>query len=574
MINRKQLFRIVTIVSVAFGLTACYDEQDGNDYDVSQADVHIEIPENAYSASLGETITIEPIIETTIPEEDLEFLWEVNGDSVNSQGKKAYLPLLAAEEQARVLKYTAHIDRNITTLNLSYPCRLHVRQKSTGRDFYSSNSFTITISGISGLMVLYGNEQNSDIAILQAEDFTPSSMTIPASPSASMQLYSMSNDGQMIPGKGKQIQQITSLYFTTYLAYYPQILGARCGQILALTDKDARWVDKDGFKAYGDWNYLFYVQGADAFNKNKPLAMYIYMVYIFGFDGGDIFSINALSSFPFLFADATTDTPLNDGHSFSFTGQVCMPNTNPYPCLLYVDAVDGDRTHKGFVGLRSLAPGYFKSYSFLLDTKTDIVPFNPGDMKADLMKMARDNRGHALAVLKGDNSHPQFAGKYFAVDLQMNGAVPAGAQTTFSGIPQYLYDLSSLPSINDARFFEFGLTQNMCYYATSNGVYQWRTDGANISSAGALGMTDGSSWTPNGEITMMKLLDNDSMTTPTHSTETILLVATWQNNQATLWSLHMDLMSGRISKVVRFDNSNTPGWDFTMPILDVSIKNM
>jgi len=36
----------------------------------------------------------------------------------------------------------------------------------------------------------------------------------------------------------------------------------------------------------------------------------------------------------------------------------------------------------------------------------------------------------------------------------------------------------------------------------------------------------------------------------------------------------MDLMSGRITKAVRFDNSNTPGWNFNMPILDASIKNM
>lgn len=72
----------------------------------------------------------------------------------------------------------------------------------------------------------------------------------------------------------------------------------------------------------------------------------------------------------------------------------------------------------------------------------------------------------------------------------------------------------------------------------------------------------------------MKIIDNNN-DTPTHSpSETIMLVATWQNNQASLWSLHMDLMSGRISKAVRFDSSNTPGWNFNMPILDASIKNM
>ena len=60
----------------------------------------------------------------------------------------------------------------------------------TGRNFYSTNTFTITIAGITGLLVLHGDDASSDIGILEAEEFTPSANSLPASPSAVTDMYS------------------------------------------------------------------------------------------------------------------------------------------------------------------------------------------------------------------------------------------------------------------------------------------------------------------------------------------------------------------------------------------------
>lgn len=569
--------KILSFCLLALSLASCYDDKGGNDYDTALPDVEILIPENAYGAALGEVITITPTVNTEIPEDDLEFIWEVNGNKTNEFNHKAYLPLLAEEEQGKVLNYTAHIDENITTLNLPYTCRLHAHQKSTGRDFYSKNTCTITISGKSGLMLLYGDNNGSDIGIFQSNDFMPQSMTVPAEDNASTQLFSMSNGGKLMEGKGIEIQQITSLYFTTYMAYYPDLLGPRCGQIYARTDKGASFINKDGFDALGDWNYFFYIKGEDAVNKNQPKGLLVYMIYVFGFDGGDAFSYNGLSSFPFLFAETTPETTLTqDGNKVSFSGQSCLINGGsgrPYPGLLYADAINGDKNRKGFLAFNP-NPGSMASWSRVIDTKGDNVIFNPGNTHADLIKMRCDSRNHVMAVMKGDASHPTMVGKYFVIDMNTAAATIAGSSTAYSGIPQFMYDMSGMPGISQASAFEFGATQNMCYYASGSNVYHYRLDGSLASTADPLTMMDGGAWSPQGEVTMMKFLDNDAMTTPTHTTDKVLMVGVWQDGKAALWSLHIDLASGRIKSAKKYDASNVKGWNFDKPILDAAVKNM
>lgn len=554
-------------------LTSCYDDKGGNDYDTPLADVEIYISENAFGAPLGELISITPTVKTTIDEKDLQYIWEVKGSSEDEFGHRSFKPLVSEEEQGKVLNYTTHLDENITTLNVAYDCRLHVRQVSTGRDFYSKNTFTITVSGKTGLMLLYGDEEGSDVGILQTSDFMPATMTIPATDNASPALFSMSNGGKLIEGKGKHIEQITGLYFSTYASYpgYDVIFGPRCGQVFAQTDKTGLWLKKEGLDLYGDWNSFFYLKGKDAVNKNQPRGILVYALYVFGFDGGDMFSYNAGSSFPFLFAESTPETAFTaDGNTYDFTGQA-IPLSMSYG-IVYAGAVNGNN-QKGFVRI-PMNPGAVKASGVLFDTKDDIVPFNPGNTHADLMQMRIDSRSHIMAVMKGDATHPTLAGKYFTLDINPAGKALPDTKTTFSGMPLYQYDLSAMSDISSAIAFEFGSTQNMCYYATPSAVYQYRLDAGVASASEPLTMMDATPWSPQGEITMMKFLDNDQMTTPTHTADKVLMVATWQGGKAALWALHIDLASGRIKEAKKFDEASVAGWNFNKPILDASVKNM
>lgn len=560
----KQLYHILTGLFLIC-VTGCYNSEGGNDFDTTLQDVRMIIPESAYSASLGETITIIPEVITEIPENDLEFIWEANGELVNESGRDVFSPLIPEGEQTKVLNYVCHLDDNITNLNTSYTCRLHARQISTGRDFYSENTFTLTIEGITGLMILHGNDNNSDIGILTAEEFMPVSSSIPDNPSAQPTVYSSNNAGTCLKGKGETIvQSIVSYMFNDE--------AKKRARIYAKTNKEVAFINHADFSYYNDWNCLFYLTGRpDQVHTNDPRGYLVVGQLVIAFDGNDTFigKQSSNNSYPLLFPEFGDNNTCSDGHIFRLSPFFQKVTTSGIQYLLYARSIDGDETHKGFVGLSGTLSNY-ANYARLLDTKGDLVPFNPGNMNADLVYMATDNRNHVLAVLKGNTTHPTYANKYFAVDLWPNPTSDSG-ESGFKGIPQSIYDLSSFPHISEAVRFAFGTAQNMAYYATSSKIYQYGFEGTTLYPATPLTMCDGSELSISGEITLMKFLESPNV--ETHNANPILVVATWDGNNAALYALHISTGDGKVLKVVRYDSETVEGWNFSR-ISDVNIKGM
>lgn len=89
---------LVTLLS----LCGCYADKGGNDFDTVLPDVEITIPEDAYSGSLGQTITVTPTIKSDIDNADLEYHWEVNGAVLNPEtGREMFSPLVPDDQQDR-----------------------------------------------------------------------------------------------------------------------------------------------------------------------------------------------------------------------------------------------------------------------------------------------------------------------------------------------------------------------------------------------------------------------------------------------------------------------------------------
>lgn len=560
----KQLYYTFFILFLVC-LTGCYNNESGNDFDTTLQEVNMVIPQNTYSASLGECITIVPEVTTDIPESDLEFIWEVDGDLFNKNGRDAFFPLMPEGERTKVLNYICHLDENITSLNTSYTCRLHARQISTGRDFYSKNTFTLTIEGITGLMILHGDDNSSDIGILTAEEFVPISSSIPNLPNAQPSLYSSNNGGTYLKGKGESIVQ-------SIVTYMFDEESKKRARIYAKTDAEVAFINHADFSYYGDWNSLFYLAGRpEQIHSNDPQGYLVVDQLVIAFDGNDTFmgQQSSNNSYPLLFPEFGDNNTCSDGHKFRLSSFFQKVTTSGIQYLLYARSIDGDETHKGFVGLSGTSSNY-ANYARLLDTKGDLVPFNPGNMNADLVYMATDNRNHVLAVLKGNTTHPTYANKYFAVDLWPNPTSDSG-ESGFKGIPQSIYDLSSFPYISEAVGFAFGTAQNMAYYATPSKIYQYGFEGTTLYPATPLTMCDGSELSISGEITLMKFLESPNV--ETHNVNPILVVATWDGNNAALYALHVSTGDGKVLKVVRYDSETVEGWNFSR-ISDVNIKGM
>ena len=565
----KQLYYTIFCLLTLPFLASCYDDEGGNDFDSPMQDVTMVIPGTAYSGPLGSTITITPEVETDIPESDLQFIWEAQGDLVNEVGRETYSPLLPEEQWQKVLTYTCQLDDNIADLNVSYEVRLHARQISTGRDFYSDNTVTLTIEGISGLLVLHGDDNTSDVGVLSAEEFMPSSSSIPETPIVQSTLYSDANDGVTIAGRGEAIVQTTSAYMS------PQYRDR--ARIYVKTDEEVVFLNYETLAYDGDWNSLFYLGGRpEQVNDGNPQGYVINGQNLAAFDGDDVFIAQPFgSSWPYLFASYTPESACADGHAFTFLPFFTEVHYSGIQNMMYANSVDGDNTRKGFVGVSTssdMSTGGYPGSSRLLDTKGDIVPFNPGDMKADLVQMKMDGRSHMLAVLKGDATHPDYPGQYFAVDLMPNP--DTGSDTGESGyksVPQYVYNISTFPGIADAIAFDFGTASNMSYYATPSAIYQYGFDGSTVYQPNVLNMSDGSALAITGEITMMKFLESPNVTT--HNTEPILVVATWDGTNSAIYALHISTGDGKVLRAAKYDAETVDGWAFGR-IADVNIKSV
>lgn len=561
---KKNILRIFLLMAGLFLLQSCYDDKGGNDFDSVMPDVEIVIPETAYSGSLGQSIKIKPIVKTTIDAADLEYHWEVNGNIKNSQKRDTFSPLVADEQQGETLNYVCKLDDNITALNKSYECRLRIHQKSTGRDFYSSDPFTITIEGITGLMVLYDEGNSCDVGVLCADEFMPSSSALPESPTATMDVYSNANNGKKLAGKGVEVFQGISVGME-----YSSDKSKDRMRILVRTEQETYWLNRNDLSILGDWNYVFYLKGDRKQNEGKADGFVQADSWGVCFDGKDVFIMQNAYTEQYLFPIFSATTDFN-GRTMTFVPVYERSNgSGSIQALMYANSVNGNEGQKGFVAITNGSISNLNKYTKLLDTGTDQVAFNPGDMKANLIKMISDARGHIVAVMKGLSTHPQYASKYFLADL--NPAAAVSGESSYAGIPVCLCDMSTLSDVDNAISFAFGTTINMYYYATKNGIYRYGLDGKLLTPSQPLCMTDGSVVQLDGEVTMMKMLDQ--MNVKRHDTDEILLAATYNGSTSSIYAFHLDKTTGNVVKSVKYSADNVQNWNFGK-IYDVNIKSL
>lgn len=560
MMKYMKICKAALMAMLAFSLVSCYDDEGGNDHDSVLDDVEIVIPQTAYSGSLGEMVSIKPVIKTSIDASDLEYHWEVKGNIKNSSNREQFISLVDDDQQAETLNYVCKLDSNVTALNKSYECRLRVHQKSTGRDFYSASTFNLTIEGITGLMVLYADGGKSDVGMLQADEFMPATSSLPSEPSATMSLFSINNDGKKLEGNPISVYQGLSDFLDSD-EYKDRM------RILVRTDQETYWLNRNDLSIIGDWNEIFYLKGERKVNDGNPKNFVFDGSWAMAFDGDDVF-VEQLAYIPsYLFPTFTPETECM-GYTFKFAPLLIhVQSYAGIQRMMYADAVNGDSSHNGFVGINDGSATNLLTSSMLLDTGTDNVVFNPGDMKAELVNMNADSRGHVVAVLKGKTDNPTYAGKYFFADL--DAAAENAGESTYANIPVCLCDMSTLPSINNAFKFEFGSTINMLYYATPEAIYHYGIDGIQLTPALPLTMTDGASLPISGEITMMKMLRQSNL--ERHDDDEILLVATYDGSASALYALHLDPMTGNVERMVKYDSNNVKDWGFGK-IYDVNVK--
>lgn len=535
---------------------ACSDQQGGNDFDTVLPDVSITIAKAAYGGAIGQTINLEATVSTEIAGSDLRYRWEVEGSLRNNSGFPTFSPLVDDEQQGLNIQYTCRLSDNIPEVNTPLPMRVMCEQISTGRRFYS-NTATLTVTGINGLMILHGDDNQSDVGVLSGADFTPADIAVPEETTVVADYYSGANGGRMVPGKGVLVMQC--------LTHLPYGDASKNCHIYINTDQTVEVAHFNDFRHYRQWSEMFYDSGSPVGQAGAgKLFIARNSMYCVGFDNDRFYTFDPAHQTQFLFPFPFNQDVSMDGNYFSFDPWFIDVHYSRILYLMYCKTVNG-RDQKGFVGVTQFLPGAMRIS--LLDTKGDAVPFNPGNMDAELETMCTNANLDVLAVLRGRATNARFPGQYFMV--MMSPQNNTGGESGCSNIPRFIASLGAFPEIEDHVGFDFGPTPNMCYYATRSRIYHFGLDGASgISGPRLLVMTDGAPVQVQGRITMMKLLDTPNVRL--HQSTPMLMCATYDGTEARLYAMKIDSSTGQVLSISTYDSS-LAGWNFR-PIHDVNIK--
>lgn len=503
---------------------SCYEDKGNYDY-VELGEVSISFPANDYARAIGTTLSVVPQVQTDIPEDDLRYQWEV-GCGSSLTGARPEFRLL---QEGRDLNYDCHITELMPAPD-TYVLRLHVVQASTKRDFYSEQ-LRLTLSGLTGMMVLHDQDTKSDIGIVVADEFRPATSGEKVETQVFPHYFSEGNGGAKIDGVGKLLLQLKggSAKFGNYHA------------VVAVTDRANVAASYGGLTVLeGGWSDLLFYGGL---NRNRPQAiffsgnndpMYTFLsAYIF--DGGELFSrqnaeyvirpnlggenayIPGYDLAPYIIKPSSNSSGGVQVYLFDNLSKQFLISTNEWGILM------------------TSTPN--EKYLARLDVPAARI--NPAEFNADLLYWGiggLDN--HSLAVMR------RADGRRFLFEMDMTTG------SNFSLIPVATYEMDQLPDIGNAfhyAFIEDGNTIYACFYATPSGVYRFTVDGQGTAlSAEPLKFLGGTGLDfTNERVTMLKIID--------HQGSDMMLIGTYNESNAvgTLHAMTIDPVNGCVTGEVK-----------------------
>ncbi|MGM9816208.1 MAG: hypothetical protein ACI304_04020 [Lepagella sp.] len=471
-------------------------------------ELSISLDQTLYTYAVGDMMHIEPIISGTLPEDDLIFDWEVGqGEGYGDHAR--FTPFA----RMRNLIIECSIGPNFPSPAI-YTLRVHVRQPSTGREFYSPH-FNLKITGKTGLMVLYDTNEESDIALIR--DFTN-----PEKGSVSDTYFSSANDNQKIPGKGIFLTQLQG-GDTSFANYHA---------IIAVTDQTSVGADYLNMSEIPDgWNKLLFIGD---FNRRQPEnivytssdPMYKYQeVYII--DGGEIYGRQCREFVlrPALGTSSNAYIDLYDIAPFVYTSR-----RGSYSVWLF------DKKSRGFIGITNIISVFMNGAAdpgSVVKVFTPGGQFNPSRMRRDLIYMAGGAESdHLLAVMQDDNN------ELFVAEINTK---PDDLSQTAQALYSFKYDQSE--KILGFDFSSHAPSRHCCYFYTSNRILHFYPDGKGsdiipmpINGNGRPGMLY------NEEITVMKTLIYDN--------KNLMIIATWDGSKTKISCYDYDTDTGDLNTLL------------------------
>ncbi|MCL2562024.1 MAG: PKD-like family lipoprotein [Rikenellaceae bacterium] len=509
----KRSFYITAVALLTFVFSGCYKDKGNYDY-ISLAEVTIETTSGIYTFNqkLGDHLTI-PMTVTVrggISESDLTYQWDFKNSAVFRD-----LEGHTGKNFDRDLGPDGYFNTYGTFIT-----RLRATWVENGFTFEAfSPLISIVLSGDPGLMVLHGDNTGLDVGMVIDNMF----LVLAASSTTEKVVYNSysSVNGSRIPGEGITVIQQDNT----------NVANAWC---FVLTDLGMVFFEPVNFQKLGDYDDLFFSVSGRKYYQGKPEAIFCWSPRAV-IDSGDIFYQFAGSQF-----GLRTE--------FIWSGVNYLPEYKVSKHAIFANGrgitnlVAFDELQRRIIRFGTLSTGGSSNVLWLFDSNNG--PFNLNNMQADLLHLSWggmiSNQDNFVGVFK-DDTDELFLGEFRVT----------GADAVNNTWAQFKYSVDLLPNFADAKFYGFGITNNLCYYATDNAVYQFGLAGATGTTVGRkllYGIDSPVDFPFSGEITMMKVFrpSLSSMTAATyyHLYGEVLLVGTYENGEGTLYAIRLSQGNG------------------------------
>ena len=493
----KRIFYFTAFVFLVLLQWSCYEDKGNYDY-TELGDITVGVTSEIYEyrVMLGEHLAIPMTVTSKVPETELKYTWEVVSN--NSR--------FADFSEGKSLDYVIGPDKYFPSYGTFF-VKLRVERQIKG---YSAAVYSplirVIVGGESGLMVLHGNNTESDIAMITHPDFMVQAGTQVVQ-NITYNLYSSANNGEKIPGKGVLVIQ-------QHVPYS----NAETANVHVVTDQTSIVAAAAGVVKKSDYLDLFHsLPGYPPLCKGDPQRFQFFGGTRIILDGGDLFVMGNATNPKIAVRNEFTGLP-----DYKISKHSYLAPTS----YMFEE------------NMRFFFSASTQAFGTLANTRYNSTkgPFNVNDMQADLLFFDRGGTttSNYLGVFKEDD------GTIFLGEINFSARDEVG--NTFA---RDKYDIANLPEFESAKFYALGSNSSLCYYATSTDVYQYALLGESRTTTGRKLMMGVNQVPFSGEVTMMKILRplyTGSDTYQYHSQ--MLLVGTYENGTGTLHAIVLDALSG------------------------------
>lgn len=473
------------------GLSAC--KKDLGTYVYKTVNVPATAPNalaEVYNVELNDNLVINPKVEYQGDTSNLQYQWLVYIKSPSS-----YTIGPATE-----IATTRQLNRKMNISSGNYYLELIITDKSNNNKTTTRTLLNILASMENGWLVLHTANNLSDV------DYISNSNLIPGAAAKRIKNMAATLGGGQLKGEAQFIG-------------FSRRSNSVFNYITVGTDQELKRFNGFSFAA---------LTPANAGLFRRPQANLSFMAHLNSSSNELIIDKNGLlqsTSWGAVVEDALYGGVFNG--DYKLAPYIVFNDFSAYGALVY------DQKYQKFLyttqTLTALNFSQFKPSA----VTTPAQPFDPLSVGKEMLFMDRGFNKHAYAFFKDNTGN----GRYLYVLNQT--LADAG------GLAVAAYNLTGMPDIQDAKFFQIGDVGNVALYATEKVVYKYDYSGSMTAAVVFSGI-------PASEnITCMRIfkprLNINSSGDFALTNNAVLYVATWDGTQGRLYELAMNVASGAVN---------------------------